>query len=129
MLIGLLFSANDPVAPINLRIIAITCTTVTVSWDEVDGAMVYQVVWVWLNSSDSLQSVRLHFFEDTNATITDLQESSEYSVSVTGLENGGTFLGTSPLVIFTTDCCSNNSNINGNVNIPAHVNFMSYIYS
>ena len=107
MLIGILIPADDPAAP---TIIEITCTTATVSWDEVDGATEYKVQWSPINGSHG--PIGHRSFKGTNATITNLQQSSVYSVTVTvtSLQNGGT----SPPVTFTTDCGDNND-VNGNV--------------
>ena len=121
MLIGILISADDSAAP---TINAITCTTATVSWDEVDDATGYNVQWSPINGSGPIGH---SFFKGTNATITNLQQSSAYSVTVTvtSLQN----VGTSPPVTFTTDCGNNNS-INGNVINHAcsvHVKYIYYI--
>ena len=122
-MIGLFFMCSDLAAPTNVRITEITCTTATVVWDVVDDATGYRVDYELINSrttSHTGSQTRSGSNPPSSSTLERLRSSSEYSVNVTSLENGGT----SPPVTFTT-CDNSNSNINGKMHVAIYSNVVA----
>ena len=109
--------SGAPAAPTNVRVSPRTCTSVTVSWDGVNGATAYRVRWMLINNQfRTANGMRTASASLTSITLTGLFESSQYSVEVTSIQNE--VIGGSTLVTFTASCTGgrdiNDNNNNGN---------------
>ena len=99
-----------------MKITEITCTTALVTWDVVDDAIGYEVDYVLINSDSGSftgTQTRIGSNPPNSLMLEGLRSSSDYSVTVTSLQNGGT----SQAVTFTTNSngnCDNSNNMNGN---------------
>lgn len=99
-------SADVVAAPTNIQIV---CRTAVMSWDDVDNATGYELLWRLLDGESDYERIRL-VRNRTEVTLRNLSASTEeiarqYSVKVTSVRNrveGGT----SPELVFNTDIIS-----------------------
>ena len=99
-------SADGLAAPTNIQLV---CRTAVISWDEVDNATGYELLWRLLDGESDYQKLRV-IRNRTEVTLRNLSASTEeiarqYSVKLTSLRNrieGGS----SPEFVFNTDIIS-----------------------
>ena len=93
-------------APTNIQLV---CRTAVISWDEVDNATSYELLWRLLDGNSDYQRLRV-IRNRTEVTLRNLSTSTEeiarqYSIKITSVRNrieGGH----SPEFIFNTDIIS-----------------------
>ena len=125
LLTGISFVNSDTLeAPTNIRLSEVTCTSVTVSWDEVDGTTDYEIEYESINDNDVFHSSGQSRFTSSRTSDTlQLQigesVSRQYSIQVSSLQNE--LRSSAPLIIFSTNCSDNGSNINGNKLVVIYV--------
>lgn len=86
-------------APTNVQI---TCQAAMLSWDEVDNATSYKVLWRLLDEKSGYEMTTIR--NRTRLTLRHLSASSQYSVMVTSTKNR--VEGGSSELVFTTDVIS-----------------------
>ena len=101
-------SADGLAAPTNIHLV---CRTAVISWDEVDDATGYELLWRLLDGESDYQRLRV-IRNRTEVTLRNLSASTDheeiarqYSVKLTSLRNrieGGS----SPEFVFNTDIIS-----------------------
>lgn len=101
-----MYSADGVAAPTNIQLV---CRTAVISWDEVDDATGYELLWRLLDGGSDYQRLRV-VRNRTEVTLRNLSASTkeiaqQYSIKVTSLQNrieGGS----SPEFVFNTDIIS-----------------------
>lgn len=85
-LLSFSFVFAAPVAPSNIQLVSSTNNSITFSWDEVSDTLGYYLYW-GIDSVNENEEVTP--IEETEFTLTDLQENTKYKIALTTINSSG----------------------------------------